>query len=386
MIRYLKWVAVPAAAFAMAGCDLATVATTPSSEYSAKSGGTDKLEMALIYSDGRRTGNIPSEKWQGLSEDAKAALQANCSPPQRPTQTDTIQPAMAPVAAGIIVALAGMLIDAGVAQAKDYVKKKAEEFKAEYAFKVNVDSLALPPGARDRYLKCLVVQRQTEFDDANVKLPVHQAYRDELRAGGSGNSKIFLPAMTLGLVLSPKGNAYVMKPIFIDMNYSAARTFKEDNKVNLAVSVGINVLQAGQGQQTTRLLTLQNYTIQGVELPNVQTLPKGEPGSPEYQSTRKVTKRDQQGNVIGYEDRPTAHGALIVETKDVRKPYDRSKFAEGTIMPPLDAAVPATIVVSVVEQGEGAKAFEGAGKDLDAVSGAAKSLGLEQLKKALGAE
>lgn len=367
------------AGLALGSCDLAYIATSPSSEYSYISSKA-KMKMALVASNGK-AGGINTEDLLELSTDAQAALFANC----RPKSPDV--PRIAAAGGEVVLALAGILFDIGIAQAQAYVEKEAEKFTASYTFKVNVESLSLPPGNKDPRLKCIVVQRTIELADEQVELPAHQEYLRKFRAQRPGETKIVLPAMTLGFALAPMGNAYVMKPIFIDLNYAAARTFQETNAVNLGVSVGISVLQPGRTQQTTRLLTLQNYSLSKVELPNVKEVPLGKPGEPKrYQTEKYVPQRDAQGRIVGYRKKLTPNGPLMVETRDTREPYDKAKFSEGTIIPPLNVAVPATIVVSVVETGDGAEAFEKAGKEIDAASDALKSLGLEQLKKGLGVD
>jgi hypothetical protein len=231
------------------------------------------------------------------------------------------------IPAALIVALAGVLIDAGITKLNEYTDKKIKEFKHQYSGRINVPDFSLPKNAENRAAprtRCIFFERK-------VNIAVEGKESDNIQT-----------ALFMVLEFQPVGRyAYTLKPIYLDLTYSGARTSEDGKAVDLEVSVGISVVrQTPGGNLVNDLVSIQNFSL------------------------RKIRVRGTESN------RPDYGG----------------KFEAGTIIPALSDTTAATVVVAVTETGDGAEEFGQFRKDTDAYGKVLKDFGLEQLKDLLGAK
>jgi hypothetical protein len=230
--------------------------------------------------------------------------------------------------AGLAVALAGVLIDAGIAKLNEYTDKKIKEFKYTYSGRISVGRFALPKNnAVDQAVqrsRCILFQREVDLSTDAREDP---------------NTR---PALIMVFQFQPLGDrAYVLKPIYLDLAYAGARTSAEGNAIDLDVSMGIAIVkQSGGAGLVGDLVAAQSFTI------------------------RKVAIRGTMAE----------------------KPSYAAKFETGTVIPALGDVTAASIVVAVTETGDGSEEFGQFRKDTDAYGKVLKDFGLEQLKSVLGAK
>jgi hypothetical protein len=305
----------------VAGCSAIQVATFHSSPNSFQRK-AERVSMALVGPDSaaNKTG-MPTLGEMNITGPDAARIRAQCGLPPPPGTANTEVFAVA----GLIVALAGVVIDAGIAKLSEYAERKSKEFTHTYSVRLNVPSLFLPREAGERgppRTTCLFVQRDVSISDDEA---IH--YR---------------PALSMVLQFVPLGTqAYYLRPIYLDVAYAGARTSAAGNAIDIDVSVGIAVVKDGGGAGSVAdLIAHQSYSL------------------------RKIRLRGAEAN----------------------RPDYTAKFEDGTIIPSLAKPASATIVVAVTETGDGADDFGQLKKDTEAYGKVVKDFGLEQLKSALGAK
>lgn len=239
------WMGVGAAVLLLGGCSAIQVATFQSSDRSYKQVG-ERMIVGTIGMSGSSQDAVASA---GFSDAELQRFMGMCGvPPPAPRGEQEL----APIVGTLLVALAGVAIDAGLAKLSEYAEKKAKEFKHSYSGKINVGQFVLPlNNASNRIAnrtRCIVVRR-------------------EVAAGAPADAKP-QPAMTLLLQFQPLGNtAYALKPIYLDMAYAGARTSQEGNAVDLDFTVGIAVVRkSGTSTLVSDLMTTQSYSLRKVEI------------------------------------------------------------------------------------------------------------------------
>ena len=307
------WLGAGAVALLIGGCSAYQVATFQSSDRSFKQTG----ERMIVGTIGRSGGSQDSVATAAFSDAELQRFLDLCGVPPPPPRGET---ELAPIVGTIVVALAGVAIDAGIAKLTEYAEKKVKEFKHSYAGKINVGQFALPPNnASDRMAsrtRCIVVRREVDV-------------------GSSADAAKPQPAMTALLQFQPLGNqAYVLKPIYLDLAYAGARTSQSGSAIDMDFTIGIAVVRkSGTSALVSDLMTTQNFSLRNVK--------------------------------IGSQVNP-------------------SKFEAGTIIPAFDGATAATIVFAATETGDGADDFGQFKKDTESYGKVIKEFGLQQLKDVLG--
>ncbi|HLG48454.1 MAG TPA: hypothetical protein VKY24_19570 [Reyranella sp.] len=302
----------------LSGCTAWQVATFNSSEYSFKRKGA-KAWLAVTGMGDPALAGSSELKFNVPGEEGRRIAQA-CDIPPPPSSGGTTNTF---AAAGLLVAVAGVLIDAGIAKIDDWTDKKIKEFKDDYSVRINVPQFGLPKGnAKDEIkprTKCLIIQRDVDVSTT-----------DEKRVRR---------ALTLVLRFEPMGDqAYVLKPIYLDLVYSGARTSQEGNAVNLDFTVGVAVVKSGHDALVRDLVAIQSYSL------------------------KKIALRGDNAELPDYRD----------------------KFQAGTIIPALDGPTAGSIVFAMTETGDGSDDFSGFRKDVDTYGKVLKDFGIDQLKGALG--
>lgn len=308
-----SWLGVGAAVLLLGGCSAYQVATFQSSDRSFKKAKERMIVGVIGMSGGSQDGLATT----AFSDAELQRFRDLCSVPSLPPRGEA---ELAPIIGTVVVALAGVLIDAGIAKLNEYTEKKIKEFKHSYSGKINVDQFSLPiNNASNRIAsrtRCIVVRREVDL-------------------GFSADASKPQPAMTALLQFQPLGNrAYVLKPIYLDLAYAGARTSRDGNAIDLDFTIGIAMVRnSGTSTLVSDLMTTQNYSLRKIE--------------------------------IGTE-------------------VNSSKFEAGTVIPAFDGGTAATIVFAATETGDGADDFGQFKKDTESYGKVIKDFGLQQLKDVLG--